>query len=144
MSVVGILGIADADDSAIALEQAEELLVDRPLDVDAGGRRAVLAAVDEAAGDRAAGRRLEVRVGVDDERRLAAELEVDPLEVARGELLDLAARLRVAGERDDVDVHVAGDGRADLVAGSGHDVEDAGRQTRPRAASSASGWSSAA
>ena len=57
------------------------------VDVDAGGGRAVLARVDERAGGRAAGRRLEVGVGVDDERRLAAELEVDALEVAGGQRL---------------------------------------------------------
>ena len=108
--------------------------------MDVGPRRggAVLAAVDERAGRRAARRRLEVGVGVDDERRLAAELEVDALEVAGRERLDPLAGLRVAGERDEVDVHVRRERRTDDVAPPGDDVEDAGRDTRPRAASSAS------
>ena len=46
-----------------------------------GGRRAVLAGVEVAGDGDALGRRREVGVVEDDHRRLAAELEVDPLDV---------------------------------------------------------------
>ena len=55
----------------------------RVVDVDARGRRAVLAAVGERADDRALGGGLEVGVLEDDERRLAAELHVHALDGAR-------------------------------------------------------------
>ena len=94
MSVVGIERVSDTD----AVEQLggprQERVVEAAMDVGAGGRRAVLAAVDERAGGRATRGRLEVRVGADDERRLAAELEMDALEVRRREGLDPLARSR--------------------------------------------------
>ena len=62
----------------------DEGVVERALDVGPGRGRAVLAGVDQRPGDRAVDGGLEVGVVVDDERRLAAELEVDPLRRARG------------------------------------------------------------
>ena len=59
------------------------LLVDRPLHQDAAAGRADLALVDEDAEQRAVDRGLEVRVGEEDVRRLAAELERDLLQRRR-------------------------------------------------------------
>ena len=59
------------------------------MDVGARRCRAVLAAVDERAGRGATGGGLDVGVGADDERGLAAELQVHALQVARREGLDL-------------------------------------------------------
>jgi hypothetical protein len=53
---------------------------DAPMDVGPGRGRAILAAVDERAGGRAASGGLEVRIRVDDERGLATQLQVDTLE----------------------------------------------------------------
>ena len=108
------------------------------MDVGPGRGGAVLATVDERTGGRAACGGLEVRVGVDDERRLAAELEMDALDVPRGQRLDPLAGLGVAGERDEVDVAVSGQRRADDIATSGDDVQDTRPALPPRAASSAS------
>ncbi len=124
----GIGRVAHPDGLRVALEAGQELLVDRPLDIDPRGRGAVLAGVDEAAGDRASGGRVEVGVVVHDERRLAAELEMHSLEVAAGERLDLPTRLGVTGQRDEVDVRMCRDCRPDLVAAPGDDVENAVRQ----------------
>ena len=90
----GIERVADADALEELLRPGEERVVDGPGDVGPGRGGAVLAAVDERAGRRAARGRLDVGVGEDDERCLAAELEVDPLQVARGERLDPPARVR--------------------------------------------------
>ena len=76
-------------------------------------------------------------------RRLAAELEVDPLEVVGGRLGDLHAGPHRAGDRD----HLRGlvrDQRAAGVAVAADDVEHARRQellarSRP-AASSSRAW----
>ena len=74
------------------------------------------------------------RVGVveHDHRRLAAELEVDALEGVRRGARDLLAGGDVAGERDQPDVRVADDPGADGLAVAGDDVQDAGREDRPR------------
>ena len=129
MSVDGVLRIADADGLHVALQPGRgTVLVDVALHIDARGSGAVLAGVDEPARDGAARRGIEVGVRVDDEGRLAAELQVDALEVARGQLLDLPARRRVAGERHQVDVIVTGDRRTHLVAGTGDHVEHARRK----------------
>ena len=58
----------------------DEVVEQRALHVGAGRRRAVLAGVDQRAGDRAVHGGLEVGVVEHDERRLAAELEVHPLD----------------------------------------------------------------
>ena len=65
-----------------------------------GGGGAVLAGVEVAGLGDGGGRRLDVGVVEDDDRRLAAELEVDPLEVGRGRAGDLAAGPHRAGDRD--------------------------------------------
>ena len=110
--------------------RVDELLVDRPLHEDAAARRADLALVDEDAEQRAVDRGLEVGVGEEDVRRLAAELERDLLQrVGRAPHDDLAD-LGAAGERDLVDVRVRDDRRAGRFADARDDVDDAGRQPR--------------
>ena len=69
-------------------DAGDEGVVERALHVGAGGRGAVLPGVDQRAGDRAVGRGVEVGVVEDDEGRLAAELEVDPLDGAGGQRAD--------------------------------------------------------
>src|SRR4051812_14887847 len=115
----------------VALRLVGEAVDDVVVDL-AGGEHArrggaVLAGVVVAdAGDRLEDR-VEVDVVEDDDRRLAAELEVDALEGLGGVLGDPLARLDRAGERDDVDAGVLDDRRAGVVA-AGDDVQHALRQ----------------
>jgi hypothetical protein len=60
---------------------------------------------------------------MDDEGRLAAELQVNALEVRGGQHLDAFARFGIAGQRDEVDVRVRGERRTNDVAAAGHNVE---------------------
>ena len=60
-------------------------------------------------------------------RVLAAELEVDVLEVVRGRLQHRDAGLARAGERDHGDVGVADEPVADVAPAAVDDVDDAGR-----------------
>ena len=129
MSVDGSNGSPDPHGVEQRRGPRHERVEDRAMDIDPRGRGAVLAGVDEGPGGGTAGCGLEVGVGVDDERRLATELEVDALDVAGGERLDPLARLRVAGQRDEVDVRMGGQRGTDDVAPSGDDVEDPGRHT---------------
>ena len=109
------------------LRAGNERVIHGSRDVGAGRGGAVLAAVDEGAGGRSPGRGLDICVLEDDERRLAAKLEMDPLQVARGKRLNPPARLGGAGQRDEIHVRMGGDRRPDDVATPGHDVEDSGR-----------------
>ena len=88
-------------------------------------RAAVLAGVREDRERRRLGRRVEVRVGEDDVRGLAAELERDPLDRLRGPGRDRAPDLGRAGEGDLGDVGVLYQPPAAFRAGSGDDVEHA-------------------
>src|SRR5690606_23005247 len=105
-------------------QRGDEVVVDRLVDQHAGGGGAVLAGV-EVAGDRDVLDGLgDVDVLEDHDRRLAAQLEVDSLEILRGGLGDLHAGPYRAGDgghgRDGVlDHHAAG------VAVAADDVEDA-------------------
>ena len=90
--------------SAIA---STNCVVDRPLHEDAAAGRAHLALIDEHAEERAVDGRLEIGVGEEDVRRLAAELERDLLQRAGGAAHDDAADFGAAGERDLVDVRRA-------------------------------------
>ena len=71
-----------------------------------------------------------VQVGVveDDDRRLAAELEVDALQRRRGRLGDLLAGRDVARQRDHGARRVLDEARADRLAVARDDVEDARRE----------------
>src|SRR5437660_11335993 len=66
--------------------------------------RAILAAIHHGGRDRPLRGRGDVRVVEDDEGRLAAELEVQLLDVRLGRVHDLLARRGVAGEGDHVDL----------------------------------------
>ena len=91
-----------AEDEALrfAGEAVDDVVVDAFGGEHPGRRRAVLAGVVVAgAGDRLH-RRLHVDVVEDDDRRLAAELQVDPLERVGGRLGDPLAGRRRAGQAD--------------------------------------------
>ena len=96
-------------------------------DEHAGGGRAVLAGVEVARDRDALDRRLDVGVVEDHDRGLAAELEVDALEVGRRAGGDLGAGADRAGDGD----HGGGgvlDEQAAGLAVAGDDVEGAGGQ----------------
>ena len=81
MSVFGIHAVADLDASSRARRTARRTRGDRLDDVDALGRGADLAGVEEAGPGGAAHGHVEVGVLEDDERVDAAELEVDALQL---------------------------------------------------------------
>lgn len=70
-------------------------------------------------------------VGEDDVGVLAAEFEGDLLDGVGGRAHHLRTAGETAGERDEVDVGVGGEARADGVAGSGDQVRDSRRAVRP-------------
>ena len=75
-------GRSRAGACAPALQALEQRLDDRPLDDDAARGRAALAGRPERRPEDPVGREVEVGVGHDDDRVLAAELQADPLELA--------------------------------------------------------------
>ena len=87
-------------------EAVDERVVDVVVDEEARARFAHLALVEEGAEERAVDRDVEVRVGADDVRRLAAELERHLLDGGCGGGEDLAAGGGGPGEGDLVDVGV--------------------------------------
>ena len=93
------------------------------------GRHADLPRVQVGAPRPGGHREVQVRVGQDDERGVAAELQVDPLEVPPGELGDGPSGGGRAGERDDPDRGVRDQRRADVGA-AGQDVQQALGQAR--------------
>src|SRR3954469_23067209 len=98
-----LLGLAD--------HALDEAVGDVAHHVDALDPRAGLAGVGEAAPDGAGDGVVEVRVGADDHRVLAAELEHRALQVACTHLADLAADVDGAGEED-----LADGGAAERIA----------------------------
>ena len=84
----------------------DELVRDRALDDDPARGHADLALVQERAEGRCVDRVLEVGVGEDDQRVVAAELEHDPLELPAGRLGELAAGAGRAGEVEPAHVRV--------------------------------------
>src|SRR5215211_520312 len=81
-------------------DRGDEVVVDAWVGEHAGGRGAVLARVEVAGARDLLGSRLDVGVVEDDDRRLAAELQVYPLEVGGGGLRDLHAGPYGTGDRD--------------------------------------------
>ena len=73
-------------------------------------------------------RRVEIGVGKDDLRALAAQLQRDRAMPLGRHLLDQGADLRAAGEADVVDARVPRQRVADFVAVAGDDVDRAGRK----------------
>jgi ParB family chromosome partitioning protein len=92
--------VADDDRLRRGDEAGDEFIVRLALDEDAAARAAILAGVGEDAHRRLRRRFLQVGVGEDDVGRLAAQLEADPFDVARGELHDPRADLCRSRERD--------------------------------------------
>jgi hypothetical protein len=79
-------------------------------------------------GERRLDRLVEVRVGHDDQRVVAAELELDVLAAPDGLLPDAPPHGHRAGERHRADGGVAHERRADVGTAADDDVQDAGGQ----------------
>src|SRR5215210_348063 len=106
-------------------DSLHELVVDLAEDVDAFGREARLARVEEPPDVDAPHRGVHVRVGEDYDGVGAAELGGDALELGGGDLHEPAPHLGAAGEGHPADVRVGGERLPDLLAGARHDVNDA-------------------
>ncbi|CAM5743836.1 hypothetical protein SHIRM173S_02582 [Streptomyces hirsutus] len=116
-------------------EGGDELVVDRLVDEDTRGGRTVLAGVEEARDGDVLHGLGDVGVLEDDDRRLAAQLQVDALEVLGRGLGDLHAGPHRTGDGRHrrglvLDHHAAG------VAVAADDVEDAVGRTEPRISAS--------
>lgn len=107
----------------------DNLVIDTLLHQHARAGRAHLPRVEEDAAGRGLRSRLDVRIIEDDVGRLATELKRHPFEVAGRALHDAAADAGRAGERNLVDIGMIDQRLADRAPGTGHDVENAGRQT---------------
>ncbi len=108
-------------------ERRGNLFVDRALDQHAAAGRAGLAAVLDDGVDQHGQRRVEIGVGEDDLRRLAAQFHRDaPIVDGRG-LLDRGAGHRRAGEGDVVNQRMRRERSTCLPAVTGDDVEHAFR-----------------
>src|SRR4051794_9917128 len=92
--------VADPHPRRLAGDALDEAVGDLAHDVDALDTRAGLAGVGEAAPDRAGHGVVEVGVGADDHRVLAAELEHRALQLAGADLADRAPDLDRAGAED--------------------------------------------
>ena len=90
--------LAEAGD--LLRQRGGEPFGDRALDDNPPGRHADLALVQVRAERGGVDRVVEIGVGEDDQRVLAAQLEHDPLQVTAGSLGQLAAGGRRAGEVD--------------------------------------------
>ena len=128
VEVVRLGGVAPAERADLLREPRDEAVVDGRTGDDARGRRAVLARVPVAPEADVLDRTLEVGVVEDDDRRLAAELEVEALDRVRGVAGDALARLGIAGDRHHGHGGMEHQRVADGLTGAGDDVEDAGRQ----------------
>ena len=107
-------------------EQPDELVVDRPLDVDPRVRRALLAAEPEGAAHDPLGRLVEVGVARHDGRVLAAHLDDARSRPRLRERVEQAhPDLVRAGEHDAVDAGVVLERLADRVARAHDEVDDA-------------------
>ena len=122
--LLGLAAVGALAQAADLLGQlGDELVVDGLLDVDPLDRDADLAGVHHPAPGRGVGGAVEVGVGEDDHRVLAAELEADRGQRLGGARHHLAAGAVGAGELDEVDVV---DQRAAGLADAVHAVEDVG------------------
>ena len=111
----------------------DELVVDALLDHQPGARTAALALVEEESEVRHLHGLVKVGVVQDDERRLAAQLQGDLLEVGpAGRLLDQVTHLSGPREGDLVDGHVLGDGSPSGWSVARDDVDHARGETLQR------------
>ena len=108
----------------------QELVIDAALRHHAGGGGAVLTRVEVAGGSDALDRQLDVDVIEDHHRRLAAELEVGPLQVLRGRRRHRDAGAGGARDRHQLRDRVRGQSRAG-VAVTADEVADARRDRCP-------------
>ena len=107
LDVVAFGRVAPLDRFDLAGHLGHELVVDlRPGD-DPGRGRAVLAGVPVAPQLDGLGDGIEVGVVEDDDRRLATELEMEPLDPIGRDPGDVLAGVGVAGDRDHPDLRVA-------------------------------------
>ena len=125
---LGVERVSDAQATGRLGEPGHDLVVHRGLDQEARAGLAALAGRVVDRPDRGGDRLVEVRVGEDDARALAAQLQRDPLDRVGAQAHDLAAGRRRAGERD-----LLNSGMRDEVAPDGRpirrqDVDDAGRE----------------
>ena len=110
--------MADLDLAGLGDHALDDLVVDGLVREQARARRAALALVVEDRVGGAGDREIEIGIGEDDRRRLAAEFERDALEVAGRRLDDQLADLGRAGEGDLVDIGMIGERRARGLADS--------------------------
>ncbi len=103
-----IAGSAEFDALGTCDDRGDELIVQRFLDDDAGTCRADLAGVEERAVERVIDSNLEVGIGEDDVRVLAAEFQGRALDGLRRIAGDDLAGGQATGEGDHVDVGVLG------------------------------------
>ena len=113
-------------------EPFQHLFVARALDEQAAARRAGLPGVLHDGIDDRRQRRVEIRVGEDDLRALAAQLQRHRAVPLRGCAGDRRAGRRRACERQVLDAAMQGERRAGLVTQTGDDVERALRQADAR------------
>ena len=110
-------------------ELLDEPVVDALFDEDAAAGDAHLAGMEHrGAVQGAAHRAVEVRIGEDDVRALAAQLQPDLLQRVGGHAHDLFTGARVARERDHVDVGVLNQLGPRCAARADHEVHDALRE----------------
>ena len=93
-----VSGVAHADAGEEICDAGNHLVIERALDVDAGGGCAVLPGIDERAGNRSVDHGFDVGIVVDEEGSLAPELEVDSGSALRRDLHDPPSNVRGAGE----------------------------------------------
>ncbi len=121
-----VLRTAELQAFRARLQARDERVEDRPLDIDALGAEADLAAIGEARAHHALDRLVEIGVGEDERRVLAAEFERHLPDAERGLAHDRFARAGLAGEGDAVDERMLGQELAGRVRPEAvHDVVDA-------------------
>ena len=123
--VLGVVGLVVLDRRDRRRQVGDELVVDLLAGIDAAGGGAVLAGIVVAEGAQAVDHRVDIGVVEDDDRRLAAELQMRALDRLGGRLQHLLAGGDVAGDRDHVDLGMVDQRVADALAAPEHDIDDA-------------------
>ena len=121
--------LADHEAGDALREARRKLVINRVLHENPVGRHARLSRVPELAGHHALQRLLQIRIVEDDERRVAAKFEAQPLQRVRGLLHQVAADARRAGERQLPDDLARRHRLANRTRLTRHDVDDTGRES---------------